>query len=696
MLQALFRPKSIALIGASTQPGKLGYEILNNLIKSGYSHRIYPVNPKAESVLNLPCFPSIQAVSAPVDLAIIAIPAACVLKTLKDCGEHGVKAAIVISAGFRETGHEGLLAEMEMARLAERYGMAIVGPNCLGVMDTATPMNASFAADMALSGSIAFMSQSGAVCTSVLDMSLAMGLGFSKFVSLGNKAHLNELHFLEAWRHDEDSNVVMAYLEGISDGRRFVDTARVFTKHKPLVAIKAGVTNAGSKAVSSHTGTLAGSEKAYHAAFMQSGVIRVESIEELLDISRLFAMQPLPRTDDMAILTNAGGPGILATDAMERAGLRLASLSKDTMDALAAQLPAAASVLNPVDILGDARADRYHQALSVLLKDENVSAVLMLLTPQIMTEIEETARIVVDLAKVSHKTVVACFMGEKRVQSGRNLLSAGGIPNYASPDRAVRGLKAMCTYREWQARPLPVFPSFDLDRDRLRQLFDTAKRENRLEMGETEARAVLEACDVRVPASRLCASPDEAVDFAESIGYPVVLKIASPDILHKTDIGGVRMNLLSASAVRDAFELITLRAARTLPEAEIWGCLVQKQIMGDVEVIVGMHRDPQFGPLVMFGLGGIYVETLKDISFRLAPFSQEEAKEMISEVRSAGILYGVRGRKRKDIEAVVNVLLKVSYLVTEFPEIVEMDINPLMVFDEGRGVMALDMRLVIS
>lgn len=696
MLDALFCPKSIALVGASSHPGKLGYEILNNLIKSGYANPIYPINPKTESVLSLPCFPNIQAVSGPIDLAIIAIPAQCVIDVLKDCGECGVKAAIVISAGFRETGHEGLMAEMEMARIAERYGMVVVGPNCLGVMDTATPMNASFAADMALSGSIAFMSQSGAVCTAVLDTSLDMGLGFSKFVSLGNKAHLNELHFLEAWKTDEQSNVIMAYLEGISDGRKFVNAARVVTKHKPLVAIKAGVTNAGSKAVSSHTGTLAGSEKAYQAAFMQSGVIRVGSIEELLDISRLFALQPLPKTDDMAVLTNAGGPGILATDAMERSGLRLASLSKRTMDTLAVQLPPAASVLNPVDILGDARADRYRLALQALLEDENVSAVLVILTPQIMTEIEETARIVVELSNVSSKAVVACFMGEKRVKHGISLLSAGGVPNYPSPDRAVRGLKAMCIYRDWQTKPLPVFPSFELDRGRLRAIFDTAKRENRLEMGETEARAVLEACAIPVPASKLCASAEEAVDFAESIGYPVVLKIASPDILHKTDIGGVRMNLLSASAVRDAFELITLRAARTFPEAEIWGCLVQKQIMGDVEVIVGMHRDPQFGPLVMFGLGGIYVETLKDVSFRLAPFSREEAKEMISEVRSAGILYGVRGRKRKDIEAVVEVLLKVSYLVTEFPEIVELDINPLMVFDDGRGVMALDMRLVIS
>lgn len=696
MLEALFNPQSIAVVGASSHPSKLGYEILNNLIKSGYANPIYPINPKTESVLKLPCFPNIQAVSGPIDLAVIAIPAQCVIDILKDCGECGVKAAIVISAGFRETGHEGLMAEMEMARIAERYGMVVVGPNCLGVMDTATPMNASFAADMALPGSIAFMSQSGAVCTAVLDTSLDMGLGFSKFVSLGNKAHLNELHFLEAWKTDEHSNVVMAYLEGISDGRKFVDAARVVTKHKPLVAIKAGVTNAGSKAVSSHTGTLAGSEKAYHAAFMQSGVIRVGSIEELLDVSRLFALQPLPKTDDMAVLTNAGGPGILATDAMERSGLRLASLSKKTMDTLAVQLPPAASVLNPVDILGDARADRYRLALQALLEDDNVSAVLVILTPQIMTEIEETARIVVELSKVSSKAVVACFMGEKRVKHGISLLSAGGVPNYPSPDRAVRGLKAMCMYRDWQTRPLPVFPSFELDRGRLRELFDTAKRENRLEMGETEARAVLEACAIPVPASKLCASAEEAVDFAESIGYPVVLKIASPDILHKTDIGGVRMNLLSASAVRDAFELITLRAARTFPEAEIWGCLVQKQIMGDVEVIVGMHRDPQFGPLVMFGLGGIYVETLKDVSFRLAPFSREEAKEMISEVRSAGILYGVRGRKRKDIEAVVEVLLKVSHLVTEFPEIVELDINPLMVFDEGRGVMALDMRLVIS
>jgi acetyltransferase len=696
MLEKLFSPQAIALIGASTHPGKLGHEILQNLMTSGFNGRIYPINPRAGSILGLESYPDIRAVKKPIDLAIIAIPADLVIDALKACGECKVGAAIVISAGFRETGHEGLLREIEMAKIAGDYQMAILGPNCLGVIDTVTPMNASFAASMPLKGEVAFMSQSGALCTSVIDISFSAGLGFSRFVSLGNKAHLNELDLMEAWLDDPHTKIVMGYLEGIADGAKFMELGRRLTKKKPFVAIKAGSTSAGSRAVSSHTGTLAGSEKAYEAAFRQSGIIRAESIGDLFDFTAALIAQPLPAGDKIAIVTNAGGPGIMATDAIERAGLRLAHLSGETMDSLAKTLPPAASVLNPVDVLGDALADRYREALRLVAGDQGVDAVMVILTPQIMTQAEETANAVVDISIETKKTVLACFMGDRNLKTAQKILNEGHIPNYIVPERAVTVLKVMWEQKKWQNAPILMQAQQDLDRPRIKTVIENARKNNRLELSEAEGRDIISACGLQIPPSRLCKDPQEAIAFAGETGYPVVMKIASPDILHKTDIGGVRLDIMDAQAVRDAFDLITLRAQRYMPDAEIWGCLVQKQIKGDGEVIIGMNRDPQFGPLVMFGLGGIYVEVLKDVSFRIAPFSKDEALEMISEIRSAGLLYGVRGAKRLDIDAIAGTLLKVSQLVTEFPEIVEMDINPLMVFEEGRGVMGLDVRFVLK
>ncbi|MGB9711670.1 MAG: acetate--CoA ligase family protein [Dissulfurimicrobium hydrothermale] len=696
MLEKLFSPQAIALIGASAHPGKLGHEILKNLVASGFKGPIYPINPKAESVLGIESHPDIRAVKEPIDLAIIAIPADFVLDALRACGECRVGAAVVISAGFRETGHEGLLREIEMANIAKEHHMMILGPNCLGVIDTITPMNASFAASMPLKGEAAFMSQSGALCTSIIDISLSAGLGFSRFVSLGNKAHLNELDFMEAWIDDPHVKIVMGYLEGITDGARFMELSRRLTKKKPFVAIKSGSTGAGSRAVSSHTGTLAGSEKAYEAAFRQSGIIRAESITDLFDFSASLVIQPLPSGDRIAVVTNAGGPGIMAADAIERAGLRLARLSRDVMDALSMALPPAASVLNPVDVLGDALAERYRTALELVTKDPGVDALIVILTPQIMTQANETARVVVEMAKVAKKTVIACFIGDKNLKTAQKILEEGNIPNFITPERAVAVLKVMWDQKRWKDTPIHIPKQATLDRDRIRAVIEKAKNEGRAELGEAEGREIVSACGLQIPTSRLCKNPQEAVESAEEIGYPVVMKIASPDILHKTDIGGVRLDIKDAREVRDAFDLITLRAQRYMPDAEIWGCLVQKQIKGDAEVIIGMNRDPQFGPLVMFGLGGIYVEILKDISFRIAPFSKEEALEMISEIRSAGLLYGARGTRRLDIDAIAETLLKVSGLVTEFPEIVEMDINPLVVFEEGWGVMGLDVRFVLK
>jgi len=696
MLDALFSPGSIAVIGASRTEGKLGYAVLSNLIQSGFRGPIYPVNPQATEVLGLPSYASLDDIEGDIDLAVIVIPAKFVLEALEACGNRGVGAVIVISAGFRETGHEGLLAERKMAEIARAYNMRIVGPNCLGVIDTLAPMNASFAVGMPRRGQIAFMSQSGALCTSVLDIALAQDIGFSHFVSLGNKADLNEIDFLEAWAHDPDAKVVMAYLEGIADGSRFIEVARQLTKRKPIIAIKSGSTSAGSRAVSSHTGTLAGSERAYEAAFKQAGVIRAGSVGDLFDLSIAMARQPLPRNERVAIITNAGGPGIMATDAIERYGLSLASLTQETMDALRQALPAAASVLNPVDVLGDALADRYRAALKVVTGDPNVGALIVILTPQFMTEIEETAQAVGEVADHSDIPVLTCFMGEANTRSGVKTLTEHHVPNYIVPERAVAALKAMVEQGHWQERTLPEFETFDVDRERVARIFGQVRADGRLQIGDAEARDILEAYGISIPASRLCKTPDQAVAFAEEIGYPVVMKIASPDILHKTDIGGVRLNIASASDVRDSFDLLTFRALRYMPDAEIWGCLVQQQVRGGKEVIAGMNRDPQFGPLVMFGLGGIYVEVLKDVAFRIAPFSRREAMEMMREIRSFDLLRGVRGQARSDINAIAEALLKLSQLVTDFPEIVEMDINPLIAFEEGRGTMAIDMRLVLA
>jgi acetyltransferase len=695
-LNPLFSPASVAIIGASDSEDKPGYAILYNIIKSKFKGKIYPVNPGKDRILGLPCYKSIDAFNDPIDLALIAIPASRVRDALEQCGKRRVGAVIIISAGFRETGSEGLKAERAIGETADRYNMPVLGPNCLGLIDTFTPLNATFGAGMPPKGYIAFLSQSGALCTSVLDIALAENVGFASLVSLGNKADLSEIDFLTAWAESPHVNVVLAYLEGISDGSRFIQVAREFTKKKPIVAIKAGVTSGGSRAVSSHTGSLAGSERAYEAAFKQAGVIRAESIGQLFDFGVALARQPLPRNGSVAIITNAGGPGIMATDAIERAGLSLASLGKQTMDDLRRALPPAASVLNPVDLLGDATTDRYKSALNLVLSDQNVGALIVILTPQFSTRIDEVAEAVAGAAERGKTPVLACFMGEASIQNAVRTLTDHHVPNYIVPERAVGALAVMVKQQQWGKKPLPQFEHFDVDRDRVAEIFKKVKTEGRLTMGDAEARVVIEAYGIPVPKSRLCETAEEAVAYAGEIGFPVVMKIASPDILHKTDIGGVRLNIQSAADVRDSFDLLTFRASRYMPDADVWGCLVQQQVAGGKEVIIGMNRDPQFGPLVMLGLGGIYVEALKDVVFRVAPFSRQEAAEMMQEMRSYKLLLGVRGEARSDLSALEDALLRVSQLVTDFREIVEMDVNPLIVFEKGKGALGIDMRLVLS
>ncbi len=698
-IDTFFNPKSVAVIGASSNPDKLGYAVVKNLLDGGYSKvgRVYPINPTAPEILGFKAFPTVLEVPDPIELAVIVIPYPHVPDALRTCGQKGIPSAIVISAGFREAGQEGLERELELVQICQEYHLRLIGPNCLGVIDSFTPLNASFAAGTPPSGPMAFMSQSGALGTAVLDIALAGRLGLSKFVSLGNKADVSEIDLLRAWVEDAHSKVILIYSEGMPSGQEFIRVAREVTCQKPVVAIKSGVTQSGSRAVSSHTGSLAGSEQAYQAAFQQAGILRADSMEALFDMALALGYQPPLKGDRIAIITNAGGPGILATDALEKSGLTLARFELETIHALEQYLPDAASAANPVDVLGDAHADRYQFALERVASDPNVDGILVLLTPQAMTEIEATARAISTLVQHIQLPVLGCFMGEARIQSGIDILTSFGIPNYPFPERAANAFRAMSSYRVIRSRPDPEYVHFEVDQASVRKVFDLVRAEKRLTMGDAESRQVLQAYGMRIPRSEIAETPEAAAAIAAKIGYPVVLKIASPDILHKTDIGGVKVGLQNASDVRDAFELMVYRAQRYIPEARIWGCLVQEMApAGGLEVLVGMNRDPQFGPLVTFGLGGIYVETLRDVTFRVVPLSSQEAVDMLSQVRAHALLDGVRGQPPMDKAAIVDTLLRVSQLVQDFPEIIEMDINPLMVYPQDEGALALDMRLVLK
>ena len=699
MLEEFFDPKSVAVVGASTSPEKLGYAVLENLVNGGYAKvgKIFPINPKADEILGQKAYPSVLDVPENIDLAVIVIPYPYVPAVLEECGKKKIPGVVVISAGFREAGMEGLERELELLEIAKKYQLRLIGPNCLGIIDTFTPINASFSAGTPPQGPMAFMSQSGALGTAILDWAQAGRLGLAKFASLGNKADVSEIDLLEAWADDKDTNVIMMYSEGLPNGQEFIRVAREVTKKKPVVAIKSGVTKSGSRAVSSHTGSLAGSEQAYQAAFQQAGVLRANDMASMFDMALALGYQPLLKGDRIAIVTNAGGPGILATDALERSGMSLARLEVETIKSLEKQLPDAASAANPVDVLGDARGDRYRFALEIVSTDPNVDGIMVVLTPQAMTEIEDTARAVGSLSHEIDKPVLACFMGEAKVEKGIKVLREFDVPNFSFPERASLAFRAMSQYREIKERKDPVYESFKVDNEAVRQVLERAKQDGRYAIGDAEAWDILKAYGLSIPRSVLAKTPQEAVEIAGEIGYPVVLKIASPDILHKTDVGGVKVGLETPDQVQDAFELMIYRTERYLPDALIWGCQVQEMAPpGGLEVLIGMNRDPQFGPLVTFGLGGIYVEALKDVTFRIAPFTRLEAQAMLEEIRAKALLEGIRGKPPVDKEAIIDTLLRMGQLVQEFPEIAEFDINPLIVYPKDQGAIAIDMRLVLS
>lgn len=696
MLEPFYCPASVAVIGASRDENKLGHAVLKNLLECGYEGQIYPINPKAEEILGQRAYPSVLAVNGDIDLTVIVVPQRFVAAVLEECGQKGVKGVIVITAGFREMGGEGIKREKALVEIVQRYNMRMLGPNCLGVIDTICPLNATFARGMPRRGDIAMMSQSGALLIAILDWALGEEVGFSRFVSLGNKADIDETDLLQLWDEDPHSKVIVAYLEGITDGVKFMEIAQQVTTDTPIIAIKAGTSDAGARAVSSHTGTLAGSERAYDAAFKQAGVTRADSVEELFDYAHAFAQAPPLKGDSIAVVSNAGGAAIMATDALDRAQLRLASFERETIELLQTRLPPGSSALNPVDVRGDADEERYRFALDTVLRDENVDGVIAILIPQAVTKVAETANVIADVVQGHDKPVLPCFMGQHTTQVGIEILRDRKIPNYHYPERAVNAMRAMVGRWRWLERPPREIEKFDVRRDQVERALAQVRADGRLTVGDAEARQIMEAYGITIPEAQLAHDPDEAVEIAQRIGFPVVMKIASPDILHKTDIGGVKLNLMGDSDVRDTFDLLMYRASRYMPQADIWGALVQKMVPSGKEVIIGINRDPQFGPLLLLGLGGIYVEVLKDVSFRIAPITRWEAEEMITELRSYPLLRGLRGEKPSDLEAIADCMLRVSQLAVDFPEIVELDVNPLIVHEEGKGAVAIDMRLVLA
>lgn len=709
-LDAIFAPGSIAVVGASTTPGKVGYDIFANILKNGYRGTLYPVNPSARSIMGVRAYPGFGAIPDPVDLAILILPPGATLKAVEEAVRKGVRGIVIVSAGFREVGPAGLEVENRIVSLCREAGVRVVGPNCLGVINPmpSVSMNASFSARMPVPGNISFISQSGALCTAVLDFAADRGFGFSKFISIGNKADVDEIDLLRYLHEDPDTAVIMIYLEELRRAEEFVAVAREVTsgsRPTPILVVKSGRTGAGARAAASHTGALAGTEAVYEAIFRQTGIIRAESVNELFDFANAFAYKQesplgklrrkLPPGRRVAIVTNAGGPGILATDMTVTADLELAEFSDATIENLTRHLPATANLRNPVDVIGDATQERYESALWTVVKDDNVDGVLVILTPQSMTNALGTAEAIVRVARGTHKPIVCCFMGVVDVSQGVKFLQQHGYPVYPFPENAAKAMGALYRYAEWLNRAeLPEDPVVH-DRARASAILADAVAAGRTHLGELEARELLACYGFHTLPARRVRSESEAADAAASIGFPVAMKICSPQILHKTDAGGVILGVGDERAACRAFRELVSRARRYDPAAAIEGVLVERMAPAGEEIILGLNRY-DLGPLVMFGLGGIFVEVFQDVVFRLAPVGRSEAARMIREIRGFRLLSGFRGRPKADIEAIERAVVSLSHLASNHPQIREMDINPLIVHPEGQGATLVDCRVILQ
>jgi len=693
-LDPIFSPKTIAVIGASRQKGKVGYAILHNLLANEFQGTIYPVNPHAESVHSIRAYPSVLDVPGPVDLAILCVPADAALAAARECGRKGVKGLVVITAGFREIGGIGVERERELRDLVRAHGMTMVGPNCMGVINTnpEVRLDATFAPTPPLRGTISFMSQSGALGVAILDHAKAINVGFAKFVSLGNKADISGNDLLEAWEHDPETKLILMYIENFGNPKNFVQIARRVTKGKPIIAVKSGRTEAGGRAAVSHTGALGGSDLAANAVFAQTGVLRADSIEALFDLAMAFSLSRLPRGGRVAIVTDAGGPAIMATDALVEQGLELARLSDATVASMRSWAPVEASLENPVDLIASAGADEYRRALRAVLADPNVDAVIAIYVPPIVTAEVDVARAIWEAAAGSDKPVLCTFLGRSEDSPGFVELVRNGVPSYLFPESAARALAAMHRHGEYLKRDEGTVPRFLVDRERAEAILSRARTEGRSRLRDREAIDVISAYGI--PVARTRYGPRDAVEsLARDLEFPVVLKAVAPGLVHKTEVGGVAVDLRDAATLR--IELGEMERRLRAADLEVEGFVVQEFVRGGKETILGMARDKVFGALLAFGLGGIYVEWLRDVAFGLAPITDADARRMIDSIRTAPLLRGVRGEPPSDVAALADALLRLSQLVTDFEAIREIDLNPVIALEAGKGCSVVDARIVL-
>lgn len=694
MIEVFFHPRSIAVVGASRKRGTIGGEIFHNLVSRGFDGPVYPVNLVAPVVQSVAAYPRIENVPGDVDLAVVVVPKSEVLATVRACAKKNVRVLLVISAGFGETGADGRREQDELTALVRASNMRMVGPNCLGLLDTRSLVNATFAPTWPPSGNVAFASQSGALGLAILDYASALGIGISQFVSIGNKADVSSNDLLEYWERDDNTAVILLYLESLGQPTRFHTIASRVARKKPIVVVKSGRSEAGARAASSHTGALAGLDVAVDALLGQSGVIRTDTMEELFDMAMFLAHQPVPRGNRVAVLTNAGGPAIMCSDACESRGLKLPSLAPQTISALREFLPREASTANPVDMIASASADSFEKALKLLLADDAVDAVIVLFVPPIVTDANDVAHAILRGAANADRPVLTCFMGTHGIPPALASLRDGKVPSFAFPEAAAIALSRAVRYGHWLARPEGRLVEFsDISPTRAREAIGIG-RERWLD--PKQVREVFDAFGIPTLPSELASSADDAVKAAERIGYPVALKLASQTITHKSDVGGVVLGLTGATAVTRAFVDIATRLDKVGKLAEMQGVLVQKMAPGGVEMFVGVTQDPQFGPLIGFGTGGVNVELWRDIVFRVHPITDVDAREMIEQIRGVKLLDGFRGALPADREAIISVLLRVNRLLTELPEVIELDINPLAVLSPGHGAVAIDARMRVK
>lgn len=697
VIEKLLRPSTVAIVGASRDPSKIGHQVLRNLLEGGFPReRIFPINPYATQILGLKCYPTVKDVPVSLDLAVIVVPARVVPRILQECAEKGVKAVAIITSGFKEVGNVEL--ENELVRIARRGGFRILGPNIVGVCDTIVNMNASFCEGLPLKGDIAFITQSGALGIAIIGWTRLKNIGLSDVISIGNKADINEIDLMEFLGDDPHTKVITAYLEGIEDGRRFMDSISKVVSKKPVIILKAGKAERTIKAIKSHTGSLAGSDLAYEIAFKQTGVIRAPTFIELFDWAVALSKSPLPKGDNVVILTNGGGAGVLATDAMEQYGLTMMDIPPDLFGKIRRYMPPFGSVLNPIDLTGMAGKEWYKGALIELLKDERVSSVIVIYCHTAITNPREIGDAVIEAIRetaTDKPVIVSLIGGDESLEECERLINQG-VPCYESPEKAVSALGAIYEYKRARERALKkTYPVLKVDKKAVEAIIKRALEEGRAALTPSESIAVAESYGIPVLEKPLARTPGEAVNMAEKLGYPVVLEVESPQVIHKTDVGGIRLNLRNKEEVQRAYKEILESVRSRLPDAEIKGIIVRRMAKKGREVIIGMHRDPTFGPLVMFGSGGTLVELVKDVSFRVAPLSLEDAEEIIRETRAYNIVKGFRGEPEGDIDAIKDAIIRVSRLSEDFEEISDIDINPFFVYEKGRGGLAIDVKIIL-